>query len=111
MKLIELSQIFGCTYGNKFDLNKMVPAESYDDSVLFIGRSGQNNGVTSYVVRSGEVDPYPAGFITVAMGGAILSSFVQPRPFYTGQNIAVLAPPDNMSLAEKIYYCILHTGK
>ena len=69
MKLIELSQIFGCTYGNKFDLNKMVPAESYDDSVLFIGRSGQNNGVTSYVVRSGEVDPYPAGFITVAMGG------------------------------------------
>lgn len=106
MKLIELNKLFGVEYGNKFDLNKMTPAENYEEAIAFVGRSGANNGVTAFVREHNSVAPYTAGMITVALGGAILSSFVQPRPFYTGQNIAVLAPPANMSLAEKLYYCI-----
>ena len=106
MNLIELNKIFGFSYGSKFDLNKMTLAEAYKDAVLFVGRSGQNNGVTSFVSRIDGITPYSAGLITVALGGAILSSFVQPKPFYTGQNIAVLTPPDDMTLAEKIYYCL-----
>jgi len=106
MKLIELNKLFGVEYGNKFDLNKMAPAENYEDAIVFVGRSGTNNGVTAFVREYQDTEPYPAGLITVALGGAILSSFVQSRPFYTGQNIAVLRPPDKMGLAEKLYYCI-----
>jgi hypothetical protein len=106
MKLTELNKIFGFGYGNKFDLNKMSLADAYDKAVLFVGRSGQHNGVTAYVSKVEDVEPYEAGLITVALGGAILSSFVQPKPFYTGQNIAVLTPPKGMSLAEKMFYCL-----
>lgn len=40
------------------------------------------------------------------MGGTyVLSSFVQTKPFYTGQNVAVLIPLNEMSVVEKLYYC------
>lgn len=104
----ELRDIFNVSYGNKFDLNKMpVVDEDLDqDGVAFVGRSGKDNGITAFVGRVENVKPYEAGLITVALGGAILSSFVQPRPFYTGQNVAVLEPKAPMSIAEKLYYCL-----
>ncbi|HDR8932745.1 TPA: restriction endonuclease subunit S [Burkholderia vietnamiensis] len=105
-KLVELNKIFRCEYGNKFDLNKMTAARAYEGSVAFVGRSGKNNGVTAFVTEIDGVKPYKAGNITVALGGAILSSFVQPRRFYTGQNVAVLTPPADMPLSEKLYYCL-----
>lgn len=107
--LVELNQIFNVEYGNKFDLNKMHPAMAYEDSIAFVGRSGQNNGCTAFVSKLENVAPYEAGLITVALGGAILSSFIQPRPFYTGQNVAVLKPIKEMDLATKAYYCICIT--
>ncbi len=106
MKLTELNTIFKVDYGNKFDLNKMARAGEYEHSVAFVGRSGRNNGVTSFVTAIDGAAPFRAGCITVALGGSILSSFVQARRFYTGQNIAVLVPPDDMDLAEKLYYCL-----
>lgn len=105
MKLVELNEIFSVAYGNKFDLNKMAPCANFEKAVSFVGRSGNKNGVTAFVLPIAKVKPYPAGHITTALGGAILSSFVQPRPFYTAQNVAVLGPPEDMSLAEKLYYC------
>lgn len=107
--LVELNKIFLVEYGNKFDLNKMQPAIAYEDSIAFVGRSGQNNGCTAFVSKLDDVPPYEAGLITVALGGAILSSFIQPRPFYTGQNVAVLQPIHEMDLATKAYYCICIT--
>lgn len=101
-----LNKIFQVAYGNKFDLNKMRPASTWDDAIAFIGRAGRNNGVTAYVQALPGTEPYPAGLITVALGGAILSSFVQCRPFYTAQNIAVLAPIADMDLATKLFYCL-----
>jgi len=106
MKLVSLDSIFDFEYGNKFDLNKMIKAKSPEDAVSFIGRSGRDNGVTAYVGRLADIEPYSSGLVTVALGGAILSSFVQPRPFYTGQNLAVLKPKEKMALEEKLYYCL-----
>ena len=105
MKLVELNEIFSVAYGNKFDLNKRAPCVELEKSIAFGGRSGNKNGVTAFVSPVPKIKPYPAGHITTALGGAILSSFVQPRPFYTAQNVAVLGPPDDMALAEKLYYC------
>jgi hypothetical protein len=104
MKLVTLTAVFDVTYGNKFDLVKMHRADG-EGAVAFVGRTGGSNGVSAYVERVPEVEPYPAGCITVALGGAVLASFVQTRPFYTAQNVAVLRPRESLSLPQLLYYC------
>jgi len=101
--LVALEEIFDIQYGNKFDLNKM----TFDNpSVNFVGRSAKNNGVTSFVDEKENVKPFNNGLITVALGGSILASFVQVKKFYTGQNIVVLSAKKEMSINQKLYYCM-----
>ena len=106
MKLIELNKVFSISYGNKRDLNKMtLLPQSNARSVAFVVRTRNNNGVAAYVEQIANVCPYAQGLITVALGGSVLSTFLQPQPFYTAQNVAVLSPLNNMSDQEKMYYC------
>ncbi len=100
--MIELQEIFDVSYGNKFDLNKMVKSEF---GINFIGRTAKNNGTTAVVEEIANVTPYSSGCITVALGGSVLSSFLQPKAFYTGQNVAVLEAKSDMTDAEKLFYC------
>lgn len=104
--LQELRQVFQIEHGNKLDLNKMEPCKPSADAIAFIGRSGGNNGIVAFVKPLTAVTPFPAGLITVALGGAALSSFVQARHFYTAQNIDVLKPLKQMTLDEKLFYCL-----
>jgi len=105
-QLVSLSSIFKIEHGNKLDLNKMSKCEPSDQAIAFIGRSGERNGCVGFVEKLDTVKPYESGLITVALGGSALSSFVQPRPFYTAQNIDVLRPLTTMSLDAKLYYCL-----
>jgi len=77
-----------------------------NSSVNFVGRSAKNNGVTSFVDEKKTVKPFNDGLITVALGGSILASFVQVKQFYTGQNIVVLSPREEMTINQKLYYCM-----
>lgn len=106
IQLDELHRLFEIEHGNKFDLNKMEQCEPSSDAVAFVGRSGEDNGIVSFVKEIEEVEPHSAGLITVALGGAALSSFVQPKRFYTAQNIDVLRPRTDMSLDVQLYYCL-----
>lgn len=102
--LVELHKVFQIDHGSKLDLNKMT-LSSGNEAVAFVNRSGERNGISRFVSKLSGREPYAAGLITVALGGAALSSFVQPRPFYTSQNVDVLTPLKSMSLDEKLYYC------
>jgi hypothetical protein len=106
-----IDQLFDVTYGHKLDMNKMTSA-SMSDGIAFVGRRGNNQGVSGYVTPVAGLCPCPAGVMTVALGGSyLLSAFVQQRPFYTAQNVAVLTPKDKtMSLNRLLYYaaCITH---
>jgi hypothetical protein len=105
-ELVELNVLFKIKHGNKFDLNKMQECSASDeDSVVFIGRSGERNGIVGFVRLYENVEPHQSGMITVALGGAALSTFVQPKRFYTAQNIDVLEPRYEMTLDVKLYYC------
>ena len=101
--MVKLEEIFDIKYGNQFDLCKMKKNDY--SNIHFVGRAEKDNGVTAKVEPHPEVKPYPPGLITVALGGSILSSFVQVKPFYTGQNIVVLTPLEEMSIHEKLFYC------
>lgn len=76
-------------------------------SVNFVSRTSENNGVVAFVDRIEGETPYPAGTITVALGGSVLSSFVQDKEYYTAFHIAVLYPKKELSLLHKLYYCHL----
>lgn len=104
--LVRLDHLFRIRHGNKFDLNKMKKTTPKGEAIAFVGRSGEENGIVAFVERKKKIEPYPAGYITVALGGLALSSFVQPREFYTGQNIDVLEPLLEMSFDSKMYYCL-----
>ena len=102
-----LNEMFTVTYGNKLDLNKLAQVPRGPTSVNFVGRSSQNHGVSGYVMPIEGTKPYPAGTITVSLGGSkLLSAFVQMEPFYTAQNVAVLQPMSDVTLAEKLYVCL-----
>lgn len=102
----KLSDLFDVVYGNKLDLNKMSPLSREEGGVNFVGRSGRNNGISATVAPLPSVKPYEGGLITVALGGAILSSFVQETPFYTAQNVAVLRPLVSLTFTQKVYMCL-----
>lgn len=95
-KPINISEIFTIEYGNKFDKCNMI--ESANRNIAFVTRTGMNNGVGGYVELVDDIDPYPAGCLTVALGGSLGATFLQPKPFYTAQNIAVLIPREDLGI-------------
>jgi hypothetical protein len=99
-----LDEIFDICYGSLLDLNKCIICEK-PDGYNFVSRSEKNCGVSARILKEETQKPFPAGLITVAMGGTVLSSFVQQELFYTGQNIKVLKPKKEMSDLVKLYYC------
>lgn len=97
-----LSDIFTIGYGQSLELNAL---EQCDDGVNFVSRSASNNGVTARVRVPKGVSPSPAGCLTVALGGSVLSTFHQPEPFVCGRDVAVLTPKDTgMSLVERLWW-------
>lgn len=103
--MVPITDIFNITYGNQFDFSKM-DLSNDNDGINFICRSSENNGFMAKVEKYNDTEPFPAGLITVTMGGSyLLSSFVQPMPFYTAQNIKILTPKIELTLNQKIYYC------
>lgn len=107
MKLVPLNSLFNSSYGNSFDLTFLEECrEDYPDKVNYVSRTRENNGVSAYVKRLDDVEPFEKGLITVAgSGNSVLESFVQPFPFYTGYHILILEPREELSLLKKLFYC------
>lgn len=101
---VKLKDLFQIEYGNQLDKNKLIEDQS---GVNFVSRTSSNLGVDGKIKSIANIAPYDAGLITATLGGTyLLSAFIQPEPFYTGQNIKVLRPLSLMSFNEKVYYCL-----
>lgn len=103
-KLVALGSIFSVHYGVNMELNAL---KQDPDGINFVSRSARNNGVSAKVAPVAGVEPLSAGLMTVAGGGSVLETFVQPEPFYSGRDLYYLVPPKDMSLQEKLYYCMV----
>ena len=101
---MKIKDLFNLHNGNGFELYNMELSDTSE--VSFVSRTGQNNGVVAKVKADETTVPFPAGFITVALGGSVLSSFVQDSPFYTAFHIMVLEPKSKMTFNEKLFYCM-----
>lgn len=102
MKLVTLASVFSVTYGVNLELNRMYRNKS---GIPFVGRSDRNNGVTAYVSPIADLAPNPAGTLSVAGGGSVLSTFLQVEPYYSGRDLFYLTPLMDMTDSQKLYYC------
>ena len=93
-QVININTIFDISYGNKLDMCQMTPST---DGIPFVTRTATNNGVGGIVEPIEGITPYPAGSLSIALGGSIGSTFLQTKDFYTSQNVAVLQPKCNLS--------------
>lgn len=104
--LVPLSEVFASKYGHQLNANALED----DEGGVNVTRSRKRLGINRTVKRLPLVEPSPPGLITVSLGGTyLLSSFVQPAPFYTAQNVKVLSPREEMTFPEKVYYCLCIT--
>jgi len=101
---MKINDLFTLHQGNSLELMHLETSEN--SNINFVSRTAQNNGVAAQVDKVNNMEPFPAGYITVALGGSILSSFVQLKPFYTAFHIMALEPKKKMTLQEKLYYCM-----
>ena len=103
MKLVRVADLFDVRYGVNLELNKL---EITLEGINFVSRTAMNNGVSAKVKRLPEIEPIEAGVLTVAGGGSVLETFVQPEPFYSGRDLYYLKPLTQMTIDEKLYYCM-----
>lgn len=104
--LTKLSNLFDVRYGVNLELNKMELCEKTDpEAISFVSRTEKNNGISAIVKKIPAVEPNPAPSISVAGGGSVLASFLQPEPYYSGRDLYVLVPKRKMSDEELLFYC------
>lgn len=105
-KPFKVNELFEVKYGINMELNTCIEAEDGDpDAINFVARTESNNGVSARVKPVEGKEPQPAGLITCAGGGSVLSTFLQEEPFYSGRDLYLLIPLQSMSKPAKLF-CI-----
>lgn len=107
-KEFKLSEIFEIRYGVNLELNACTETDrSEPDSVNFVARTAENNGVSSRVRLMDPIEPQRSGLISVAGGGSVLSAFYQDEPFYSGRDLYTLDAKADISPAAKLFLVTL----
>jgi len=105
LELAPLRKLFTLIYGINLELIYLEECNKNDaESIRFVSRTEQNNGVSAHVKRLSDISPNPAHTISVAVGGSVLSSFYQLEEYYSGRDVYYLVPKREMSKKEMIFY-------
>ena len=104
MKLVKLSDIFTIQYGVNLELNKLEQITS-NKGIPFVSRTENHNGISAYVKKIDNTKPNPKNTISVAGGGSVLSTFYQTQDYYSGRDLYVLIPQQEMKKEEMLLYC------
>lgn len=100
-----LHNLFETTMGNGVDA---VTTTNDNPKYNYVTRSDTNpNGVAGVVDEIKDIYPYPAGTLTLALGGSLGACFVQNRPFYTAQNVGILQEKEPLSIHTKLFIVTL----
>jgi hypothetical protein len=103
MKFVRVDQLFEVKYGVNLELNRMTISPT---GINFVSRTARNNGVSARVARLPDVEPIEAGVLTVAGGGSVAETFVQPEEFYSGRDLYYLRPRGDYTFEQKLFYCM-----
>jgi len=100
--MVELQEIFEVKYGVNLELNKLKHSQT---GINFVSRTFKNNGISAVVEQLENIKPIPAGTLTVAGGGSVLETFLQPKPYYSGRDLYYLTAKTELSNIQKLFYC------
>lgn len=99
-----IEKLFTVKYGVNLELSNCDEIINNEEiGIKFVSRTESNNGVSATVMPIENVIPQKAGLISVAGGGSLLSTFIQPEPFYSGRDLYTLASKDNISFEAKMF--------
>lgn len=96
----KIKDIFEVKYGHSYELCNMQPGK-----IPFVSRTEKNNGISGFVTKTTD-EPTPAGVLSVALGGSVLATFLQPTPCYEGRDVETLVARGSMTPQEKLWYAI-----
>ena len=100
-----LHHIFDAGMGNGIDA---VMTTCNEPKYNYVSRDSNGNGVVGFVDEIEGEEPFPAGAMSLALGGSFLGScFIQKKPFYTAQNVAVLQEKVPLSVHTKLFIATL----
>lgn len=100
-----LSRLFDAGMGNGIDA---VTTSTDNPKYNYVSRNSNGNGVTMRIDEIEGKKPFPAGSLTLALGGSYLGAcFVQDEPFYTAQNVAVLRDRHRIPIGAKLFIATL----
>ena len=97
-----LDEIFDIWYGVNLEV---VNCEEDVQGIPFVARTTKNNGITTYVKTIEDIKPNPEHTLSVACSGSVLSTFYQPYEYYSGRDVYILQPKENLSVQEILFYC------
>ncbi len=100
--MIKISDLFKVKYGVNLELNQL---KLSSNGINFVSRTAKNNGVSARVKMMPNVEPIPAGTISVAGGGSVMESFLQTKPYYSGRDLYYLTPLIELTDQQKLFYC------
>jgi len=100
-----LKDLFNTSMGNGIDA---VATTNGNPQYNYVSRDSNGNGVVGFVDAIEGEKPFPAGAMSLALGGSFLGScFIQKKPFYTAQNVAVLQEKVPLSDHVKLFIAAL----
>lgn len=100
-----ICKLFNAEMGNGIDA---ILTTSVNPKYNYVSRDSSGNGVVGYVDEVDGECPFPAGAMSLALGGSYLGScFIQTKPFYTAQNVAVLQEKEPLSNHVKLFIATL----
>lgn len=100
-----LHKIFNIKMGNGIDA---ILTTTDNPKYNYVSRDSNGNGVVGFVDEIEGEEPFPAGALSLALGGSFLGScFIQKEPFYTAQNVGVLEEREPLSIYCKLFIATL----
>lgn len=100
-----LHKLFDVSMGNGIDA---ISTTTDNPKYNYVSRDSNGNGVVGFVDEIEEYPPFPAGAMSLALGGSFLGScFIQKEPFYTAQNVGVLQEKEPLSIHAKLFIATL----
>ncbi len=104
---MKISDLFDVKYGVNLELSSCEKMDWKDDKgINFVARTSINNGVVAKVAKIDDIEPQAAGTLSCAAGGSVLSTFLQTKPYYSGRDLYVLTHRKEMTINEKLYWCM-----
>ena len=95
-----LEEIFDLWYGVNLEL---INCEQAPNGIPFVSRQSTGNGIVGYVMPINK-KPNPAHTLSIAGSGSVLSTFYHDYEYYSGRDVYIAKPKQNLTKEQMIYY-------